>query len=462
MTALLDAGVDVVRINASHGNAETRARWIHQLREVLGSRREAAAVLLDLQGPRIRIGDLREPTRLEPGRRVVFAPEDIAKPGEIPTTYDDLARDVRVGARILLDDGLLSLEVRGVHEERVEAVVHYGGELRAHKGMNLPGLDVSAPALTEKDIGDVKQAVELGVDYIALSFVRRPEDMEQLRALVPRGVKLVAKIEKDTALKNLCGILDVSDAIMVARGDLGVELPFEEVPLIQKQIIREASLHGKPVITATQMLESMVHAPRPTRAEASDVANAILDGTDAVMLSAETAVGEYPLEAVQAMDRIAREMESQRQSRGVTIDAALGRRSSGDGALNHRTRQSGPIRTEDAIAVAVCAAAEMLSAPLIVCFTSSGFTARKVATCRPTVPVFACTPEPETFRQLSLVWGVTPALTEHSTNYDTMLAMARQQILERQLAQPGERLVVTAGVPFDMPGTTNLLKVEAV
>jgi pyruvate kinase len=462
MTALLDAGVDVVRINASHGTPEIRTRWIDQLRTVLGSRREAAAILFDLQGPRIRVGNLKAPIRLEPGQRVVFAPEGLARPGEIPTTYEDLSKDVRVGARILLDDGLLALEVRGVRDERVEAVVHYGGDLKAHKGMNLPGIEVSAPALTEKDIEDVKQAVALGVDYMALSFVRRPEDMEQLRALVPRGMKLIAKIEKDTALKNLCGILDSSDAIMVARGDLGVELPFEEVPLIQKKIIREASLHGKPVITATQMLESMVHAPRPTRAETSDVANAILDGTDAVMLSAETAVGEYPLEAVQAMDRIAREMEAQHQPRGATIDVALGRRSADDTLTHHRSPQSGPIRTEDAIAVAVCAAAEMLSAPLIVCFTSSGFTARKVATCRPTVPVFACTPEPETFRQLALVWGVTPALTEHSTNYDTMLAVARHQILERRLAHPGERLVVTAGVPFDMPGTTNLLKVEAV
>jgi pyruvate kinase len=463
MTALLDAGVDVVRINASHGTADIRARWVRQLKTLLEGRREAAAILLDLQGPRIRIGNLTAPKRLEPGQEVVFAPEEIARQEEIPTTYEDLAKDVRVGSRILLDDGLLALEVRRVRAERVQAVVHYGGELKAHKGMNLPGIEVSAPALTEKDIEDVEQARELGVDYIALSFVRRQEDLEQLRSLVPRGVKLVAKIEKDTALKNLCGILDASDAIMVARGDLGVELPFEEIPLIQKQIIREASLHGKPVITATQMLESMVHAPRPTRAEASDVANAILDGTDAVMLSAETAIGEYPLEAVQAMDRIAREMESQRQTRGATIDAALGRRSAEDGALrNHRVVQTGPIRTEDAIAVAVCAAAEMLSAPLIVCFTSSGFTARKVATCRPTVPVFACTPEPETFRQLALVWGVTPALTQHSTDYDTMLAVARQQILERGLAQPGERLVVTAGVPFDMPGTTNLLKVEAV
>jgi pyruvate kinase len=462
MTTLLNAGVNVVRINASHGTPEIRARWIEQLRDVFQARREAAAILLDLQGPRIRIGNLPQPTRLDPGQRVVFAPEDDVRAGELPTTYDDLARDVRIGATILLDDGLMALEVRSVQASRVEAVVQYGGELKSHKGMNLPGIEVSAPALTEKDIEDVKHAGSLGVDYIALSFVRRPEDMEQLRELAPRGVKLVAKIEKDTAIKNLCGILDASDAIMVARGDLGVELPFEEVPLIQKQIIHEAGLHGKPVITATQMLESMVRAPRPTRAETSDVANAILDGTDAVMLSAETAVGEYPLEAVQAMDRIAREMESQRPGRGVTIDAALGRRSGEQGLLGHQAAPGGPVRTEDAIAVAVCAAAEMLSAPLIVCFTSSGFTARKVATCRPTVPIFACTPEPETFRQLSLVWGVTPSLTEHSTSYLTLFGVARQQILDRQLAQPGERIVVTAGIPFDTPGTTNLLKVEAL
>jgi pyruvate kinase len=463
MTALLDAGVNVVRINASHATPDIRAGWIGELQTLMKGRSESAAILVDLQGPRIRVGTLAEPMSLEPGQRVVFAPEADAGPGEIPTTYEGLAADVHVGARILLDDGLLSVEVTGARDGRVEAVVHYGGQLKSHKGMNLPGLEVSAPALTQKDREDVEQAAALGVDYIALSFVRRPEDMEGLRALVPRTTKLVAKIEKDTALRNLCGILDASDAIMVARGDLGVELPFEEVPLMQKQIIREAGLHGKPVITATQMLESMIHAPRPTRAEASDVANAILDGTDAVMLSAETAVGRYPLEAVRAMDRIAREMELQRSGRGVTIDAALGRRSSEGVALpNHRSGSSGPIRTEDAIAVAVCAAAEMLSAPVILCFTSSGFTARKVATCRPAVPVFACTPEPETFRQLSLVWGVTSALIDHSTDYDSMLAVARRRILERGLARPGERLVVTAGVPFDMPGTTNLLKIEAV
>jgi pyruvate kinase len=463
MTALLDAGVNVVRINASHATPEIRAGWVTELQKIIQGRTESAAILVDLQGPRIRVGTLEQPLRLDPGQRVLFAPEGDARPGEIPTTYDGLAADVHVGARILLDDGLLSVEVTGVGDGRVEAVVHYGGELKSNKGMNLPGLEVSAPALTPKDREDVEQAVALGVDYIALSFVRRPEDMEGLRALVPRTTKLIAKIEKDTALRNLCGILDASDAIMVARGDLGVELPFEEVPLMQKQIIREASLHGKPVITATQMLESMINAPRPTRAEASDVANAILDGTDAVMLSAETAVGHYPVEAVGAMDRIAREMEMQRPGRGVTIDAALGRRS-GEGVNlpNHRPGQGGPVRTEDAIAVAVCAAAEMLSAPVILCFTSSGFTAHKVATCRPTVPIFACTPEPETFRQLSLVWGVTSVLIRHHTDYEAMLAEARHRILERGLAQAGERLVVTAGVPFDMPGTTNLLKVEAV
>jgi pyruvate kinase len=463
MTALLDAGVNVVRINASHGTPEIRARWIEDIKAVTRDRADSTAILVDLQGPRIRVGTLAESLQLEPGQRVVFAPEHEVDVGEIPTTYDGLADDVRLGARILLDDGLLALEVTDVKDRRVEAVVHYGGALKSHKGMNLPGLEVSAPALTPKDVEDVEQAAALGVDYIALSFVRRPEDLEELRELVPRSTKLIAKIEKDTALRNLCGILDASDAIMVARGDLGVELPFEEVPLMQKQIIREASLHGKPVITATQMLESMIHAPRPTRAEASDVANAILDGTDAVMLSAETAVGRYPLEAVRAMDRIAREMELQRPGRGVTIDAALGRRTN-DGVMlpHHRTEKTGPVRTEDAIAVAVCAAAEMLSAPVILCFSFSGFTARKVATCRPAVPIFACTPEPDTFRQLSLVWGVTPALIPHSTDYDEMLSMARRQILERGLARPGERLVVTAGVPFDMPGTTNLLKIEAV
>ena len=465
MAALLDAGVDVVRVNASHGTPDIRARWIRELREVIDARsaRASAAILVDLHGPRIRVGNLPQPLLLETGQDVVFAPEADAAGAEIPTAYAGLAQDVQAGSTILLNDGLLNVEVTGVRGDRVLGRVRYGGELRANKGMNLPGVQVSAPAVTDKDREEVARAVALGVDYIGVSFVRKPEDMAEVRRLVPPNTKLVAKIEKDTALDNLRPILLASDAIMVARGDLGVELPFEQVPLAQKRVIREANLHGKPVITATQMLESMVHAPRPTRAEASDVANAIIDGTDAVMLSAETAIGDYPLEAVQAMARIAREIEPHRRGRSPAFDLAVGRRreelerfQKGDPG------DSTPTRTEDAIAVAVCAAADLMGAPLVVCFTSSGFTARTVASYRPSVPILAVTPEPETFRQLALVWGVIPALTEHLPNYDSMLAVARHKLLELRLAESGERVVVTAGVPFDQPGTTNLLKIEAV
>ncbi len=461
MTALLDAGVNVVRINASHATPAIREQWIGQLKDVLSRRRDAAAILVDLQGPRIRVGDLATPRRLESGAEVVFAPEAIARGEEIPTTYEQLARDVSSGARILLDDGLLEVAVTAIDGDRVRGVVVYGGELKSHKGMNLPGIEVSAPALTERDREEVTRAVRLGVDFIALSFVRRPEDMDELRALVPKTMRLISKIEKDTAIKNLPEIIAASDAVMVARGDLGVELPFETVPLMQKRLIREANAQGKTVITATQMLESMVHAPRPTRAEASDVANAILDGTDAVMLSAETAVGEYPLEAVRAMDRIAREMEPNVKGRSAAYEAGVGfsRRRGTD--QSPETKMP-PIRIEDAIGLAVCVAAELLATSLIVCFTSSGFTARKVAAYRPGAPIFAVTPEAETFRQLALVWGVVPTLVDHMPNYDSMLEVARQRILEQKLAEPGQPVVVTAGVPFDQPGTTNLLKVEHV
>ncbi|MFI5234308.1 MAG: pyruvate kinase [Gemmatimonadales bacterium] len=460
MHALLDAGVNVVRINASHGTPAIREQWIADLRKVLSERAGAAAILLDLQGPRIRVGDLPVPITLTPRQRVVFAPEGVAQPGEIPTTYDDLAQDVVVGSRILLDDGLLAVEVVAINGPRVEAVVQYGGQLKSHKGMNLPGVQVSAPSLTEKDREDLAMAGRLGVDYVALSFVRRAEDMEQLRKLLPKSIKTVAKIEKDTALLNLESIIDASDVIMVARGDLGVELPFEEVPLVQKRIIREANLRGKPVITATQMLESMIHAPRPTRAEASDVANAILDGTDALMLSAETAVGDYAVEAVQAMDRIAREMEANRRGRSPAFDLAVGRRGMTLEGLGGKP--AAPVQQEDAIGVATVAAAELLKAPLVVCFTVSGFTARKVAAYRPGEPIFALTTDVSTYRQLCLVWGVVTGLADHLPSYDEMLAVARQQILDRGLAVRGDKVVVTAGVPFDVPGTTNLLKIEAV
>ena len=445
IAALLQAGANVIRINASHVIAEQRRVWIDQVRRIAEERDQPVAILVDLQGPRIRVGDLPAPRQLEPGSEVILAPEDIASGDELPTTYDDLARDARVGARILLNDGLLSLEVTRVEPPRVVARVIDGGELTSHKGMNLPGIQVSAPALTVKDREDVEAALAHGVDYLALSFVRRAEDVLTLRALVPRTMKLVAKIEKAAALDDLERILTAVDAVMVARGDLGVELPFEKVPLVQKRLIREANRHGKPVITATQMLESMAHAPRPTRAEASDVANAILDGTDAVMLSAETAAGEYPEEAVHAMDRIIREMERHVQTQE-----------------ERRVEFKDGVAVEDAIALGTSAVARMLGTPLIVTLTQGGFTARKVAAFRPSVPILAVTTVPLTYRQLALVWGVEPVLVDRVPGYDAMLEVVRDLILKRGYAKPGDRIVMTAGVPWEVSGSTNLIKVEEV
>jgi pyruvate kinase len=445
--ALLDAGANVIRINASHGTPEQRSQWIDAVRVQADARDLPVAVLVDLQGPRIRVGGLKQPRILEPDQIVVLAPEDDNTGDELPTTYEDLAKDARVGAKILLNDGLLTLEVTRITPPKVEARVLIGGELTSHKGMNLPGLTVSAPALTAKDREDVAAAVEHKADYVALSFVRRAEDLVTLRALVPRTTKLVAKIEKSAALDDLDRILAASDAVMVARGDLGVELPFETVPLVQKRLIREANRSGKPVITATQMLESMVHAPRPTRAEASDVANAILDGTDAVMLSAETAAGEYPVESVQAMDRIIREMERQ-----------------GNGARDERRRvepRQG-VAVEDAIALGTAAVARMLDTPLIVTLTQGGFTARKVAAFRPPVPILAVTTVPLTYRQLALVWGVAPVHVDRVPGYDAMLEVVRDLILKLDYAKPGDRIVMTAGVPWEVSGSTNLIKVEVI
>ena len=449
---LVAAGLDVARVNACHGTEPERAALIASARQAAEAARRPLAVLLDLQGPRIRVGVLPPNVRLIPGDTVAFAPESAAGHGEIPTTYD-LSADVREDCHILLADGSMELVVTAVHKPRVEARVLVGGELKSGKGINLPGVAVSAPALTEKDRADVRFAVAHGVEYVALSFVRRAEDVEALRKLLPAGVRIVAKIEKDTALGDLDRITDASDAVMVARGDLGVELPYEQVPLAQKRVIRAAVERRRPVITATQMLESMVHAPRPTRAEASDVANAILDGTDAVMLSAETAVGEYPREAVEAMDRIARTVESDPEFRFGGPP--------GGGAAAER-KADVPARTEHAVADAAVAAARGLRAPVIVTFTKSGFSARMVAAARPPVPILGVTDTERTYRQLALVWGVVPMLAEGPGRYDAMLEAARGRVLESGLARRGDRVVVTAGVPFDVPGTTNLVKVEEV
>jgi len=447
---MLRTGVDVVRINSSHGDPDEWGEWIGLVRRVAEDVGRRVGVLVDLQGPRIRVGALDEPVTLEQGAEVVFAPEVEARTGEIPTTYAALAEDVAPGRTILLDDGLLSVEVTGVTGSRVTGRVRQGGRLGSHKGMNLPGTKVSAPALTEADRRHLAVAVERDADFIGISFVRTAEDVLAVRDLVPEHVRLVAKIEMAAAVDDIDRILEASDAIMVARGDLGVELPFEEVPLVQKRLIARANDHARPVITATQMLESMVQNPRPTRAEASDVANAILDGTDAVMLSAETAIGRYPVAAVEAMVRIITEVET----------SVLGGRSDRR-RPPHGWSAELPL-VEDAIAYATAIASEMLKVPLIVCYTTSGFTARKIAAHRPAVPIVGLSTVEHTVRSLTLVWGVAPMLVRQAPTYETMLSEARDRLLELGLVAPGSSIVVTAGVPLHVPGTTNLLKVETI
>ena len=450
LRALITAGMNVARINFSHGTHEQHAEVITAVREIAKEIGRPIAILGDLQGPRIRIGDLPAPIMLLEGSDIVLAPEAVAQAGDVPVTYGDLATDVKVGDRILINDGLLDLVVLEVHAPRVVARVVHGGPMSSHKGINLPGVLVSAPSITEKDRADIQFAVEQEVDYLALSFVRRAKDIEGLRRLIPAHMLVVAKIEKDTALANIDSILRVADAVMVARGDLGVELPFEEVPIAQKRIISLANAAGRPVITATQMLESMIENPRPTRAEASDVANAILDGTDAVMLSAETATGQYPELAVRAMSRIITEIESHPAPRQRATDHARLRRA------------DAPVETEDAIAAATVAAVRMLAVPLIIVFTKSGFSARVVASHRPEVPILAATDVERTYRQLALVWGVQPELVARAASYTEMVGHALTAVRHRSLATSGERVVVTAGVPFDQPGSTNMMKVEVV
>ena len=445
--SLMQSGLDVARINFSHGTHDEHAATIAIVRALATKLARPVAILGDLQGPRIRIGDLAEPLELAAGDDIVLAPEGLEAPGDVPVTYEALAHDVNVGDRILMDDGLIDLVVLDVAKQKVRARVVHGGRLRSHKGINLPGVAVSAPSITEKDRADITFAVEQQLDYLALSFVRRAEDISSLRLLIPAGMLVVAKIEKDTALAAIGSIVEASDAVMVARGDLGVELPFEEVPIAQKRIIAVCNALGRPVITATQMLESMVMNPRPTRAEASDVANAILDGTDAVMLSAETAAGAYPQLAVAAMTRIITEIE-RRPLPHVTFEVP--------------EDVDGHVATEDAIAAATTAAAKSLGAPLVIVFTKSGFSARIIASHRPSVAILALTDVERTYRQLALVWGVIPELVPRATSYEEMFEHARTVIERRGLAQRGDRVLVTAGVPFDVPGTTNLLRVEVV
>lgn len=466
--SLVEAGADAVRVNFSHAAHEGAGETISMARDLARRRGRPLAVVADLQGPRIRVGDLKEPLTIREGETYRFVPERDATAGAaesgrekegtlpqaataaaIPTTYDQLAEDLSPGDLVLLDDGRLEFEVQRVSHRVVWCVACSQGTLLSQKGMNLPGVSVHAPSLTEKDLEDLRFARSRRVDYVALSFVRQPEDLRQARAEMDPGNLLIAKIEKDQALERLAEVIELSDAVMVARGDLGVELPYEEVPLVQKQIILQAVERARPVITATQMLESMKTAQRPTRAEVSDVANALLDGTDAVMLSGETAVGSYPVQAVQTMDRIIRRIEQEEPG----LFSRVRERPPKERARIQQT-------TSGAVAAASLQAVERLDSPFICTFTRSGFTARVMSAQRPPVPILALTDQWRSYNQLALVWGVVPILFRGEVGYEKMLESVKKVAVERGFGQVGQPFVLTAGVPFHVSGTTNMVRIE--
>jgi pyruvate kinase len=433
---LLLAGMDVARLNFSHGTHESHAARTLSLRAVATRLGRPLAILQDLQGPKIRVGVLPEPLTLTVGQQVRLYPDDVVRPAgvSIPVDFPQLFGEVKPGDRILLDDGRLVLTVLSVEKKQVAAEVKTGGGLSSHKGINLPGVFLDIPAFTEKDGEDLTFGLSLGVDVVAMSFVQTAQDVKTVREIVKAGGEnsplLIAKLERPKALDNLEEILDVVDGVMVARGDLGVEMALEDVPGAQKRIIQAANRKGKLVITATQMLESMIHNPLPTRAEASDVANAIYDGTDAVMLSAETAAGEYPVDSVALMDRIVRQAEENydQWGHGQVLetdehDDAV--------AIAHAARELAHDRDVEAIAV----------------FTRTGRTAILMSKARPCVPVLAFTPVEETYRRLALAWGVTPYRIPWADTVEEMIGHVETALRESGLVQPGGQVVVVSGFP---------------
>jgi len=445
---LIRAGMDVARLNFSHGTHEQHALMANWVRQAAKEAGRSVALLQDLAGPKIRTGLLRgrRPVSLKAGQRLRLTPAEIqGSSRQVSVSYPRLAQEVRKGDRILLSDGLIELRVLGTSGSDVETEVINGGVLGERKGVNLPGVKLSIESLTPKDEEDLDFGVQLGVDYIALSFVRKARDVRRVKTLLAQrkaSIPVVAKLEKPEAIENLDSILDVSDGVMVARGDLGVEMPLEQVPLIQKDIIQKASATRIPVITATQMLESMIQNPRPTRAEASDVANAIFDGTDAVMLSAETSAGQYPIRAVETMARIAQQAdqkseESSFRRRGARPDIA------------------------ETISESVVHAAFTLTAQAIVVFTRSGSTARLISKYRPPCPVYAFCHEEHVARRAALYWGVVPIPMALTLDTDSTIAQAEAELLRRNVVAQGDIVAIAAGDP-GKPGQTNLMKLIRV
>lgn len=448
---MIKAGMNVARLNFSHGTHREHLRRIEAIRRAASDVKGEVAILLDTRGPEIRLGELeREPVYLRSGQTVILTTREVKGTGELlPVTYKDLPRDVSRGNVILLADGLIALKVLETSETEVKCIVENGGELTSRKGINLPGIPVKLPSLTEQDKKDLLFGVRHGVDFIAASFVRRAADVLAIRKVVEEAgghPDIIAKIENREAVDHLDEIIEVADGVMVARGDLGVEIPVEEVPLVQKMIIAKCNRLGKPVITATQMLESMINNPRPTRAEASDVANAIFDGTDAVMLSGETAIGKYVVEAVAMMSRIVARAEAALRYEEI---------------LQHKLQVLSHTVT-DAISYATCSIAQDLRAAAIISSTESGYTARMVSKYRPKAPIIAVTPNQAVLRKLALVWGVQPLQVARTEDTDAMISAAVEASLAAGMINPGDLVVITAGVPVGVQGTTNLIKVHTV
>ncbi len=455
LECMLAAGMDVARLNFSHGTHESHSEMIALLRQVTEKMNIYVPIVADLQGPKIRTGLLEGGTaELVSGSRVSIrvGTTELGNASVIYTNYCALADDVKPGDIVLLDDGLLQLEVIDVRGQKVSAAVIVGGKLGEHKGINLPMTSVSASSLTDKDLADLDFAIQQGSDYLALSFVRSADDVRELRSACEsrgRRIPIIAKLERPEALDHLEEIILSSDAVMVARGDLGVELPPEEVPVWQKRIIRMCALKRVPVITATQMLESMRDNPRPTRAEASDVANAIFDGTDAVMLSAETSVGHYPVQAIEMMRRICASAEQEQFS---TRPHARTKLESADHSLG----------IADAVSRAAARTAEEVGASAILAFTASGSTARMASKSRPTMPIIAITPDPATARRCGLYWGVTPVQTEEAGSSDNAIPRCIGIVRDMGMVEVGDTVVITAGTHMGHRGATNMMRIHRV
>jgi len=442
---LMLVGADAFRINMSHGDQATKAKLVEHIRALEKEFHRPTTILFDLQGPKLRVGHFTGGrTVLEKGQRFIFDREEAAGDSKrVQLPHAELFESVKAGTKILIDDGKVRLNVLEADDDRIVSEVKVGGAVSDNKGVNVPDVVVPIPALTEKDRDDLHFALEQRADWIALSFVQRPEDVAEARSLIGERAALLAKIEKPAAIDRLNDIVALSDAVMVARGDLGVELPPEQVPPLQNKIVATARQFGKPVVVATQMLESMVTSPTPTRAEVSDVATAIYDGADAVMLSAESASGQYPCEAVQMMDRIANSVE-----RDPSYQARI-----------HFTQTRLEPTTADALAGSARQIAHTVSATAMVCYTSSGATARRIARERPPVPLLAMSPSQHTARRMGLLWGVHAVHSRDVASFEEMVEKGKRMALRHKIAKGGDRVVLMAGIPFGTAGSTNVLHV---